>query len=85
MVIGNKESMMRISRNDVMDFHSSYYRPNRTIISIAGAISLKGAKGLINKNFGDWPTKEKNQINKYLHPEKIAIVTVANLEEAKVN
>lgn len=63
MVIGNKESVMRISRNDIVDFHSNYYRPNRTIISIAGDINLQEAKDLTNKNFGGWAIKEENEID----------------------
>jgi zinc protease len=58
MVEGNRESLLRIDRADLINFHSKYYLPNRTIISIAGDITLEDARNLIEKNFGDWKKKE---------------------------
>ncbi|MER3447258.1 MAG: hypothetical protein C4291_10615 [Candidatus Dadabacteria bacterium] len=63
-VEGNEEGIKRISRADIVDFHSNYYVPNRTIIAIAGDITLHEAKDLIQKNFGNWHPKhiQENQI-----------------------
>jgi zinc protease len=36
----SEESVKKISRADIVDFHSNYYVPNRTIIAIAGDITL---------------------------------------------
>ena len=53
-VEGNDESVQRIDRSGLIKFHSNYYLPNRTIISIAGDITLEEARDLIEKNFGNW-------------------------------
>ncbi len=58
MVEGDEESIKRINRADIVDFHSNYYLPNRTIIAIAGDITLQEAKNLIEKSFLNWRPKE---------------------------
>lgn len=58
MVEGNEESLKRIDRPDLINFHSKYYLPNRTIISMAGDITLEEANILIEKNFGNWKKKD---------------------------
>jgi len=58
MVEGEEESLKKIGRDDIEDFHSSYYLPNRAIIAVAGDITLEEAKNLIEKNLGNWQPKE---------------------------
>jgi zinc protease len=38
---GNEESILRINRPGIINFHSKYYVPNGTTISIAGDITLE--------------------------------------------
>ena len=61
MVEGDEESIQRIDRPDLIDFHSKYYLPNRTIISIAGDTTVEEAKNLIEKYFGGWKKRERNE------------------------
>lgn len=58
IVEGNEESIKKISRADIVDFHSTYYVPNRAIIAVSGDITLREAKNLIQKNFGNWHSKQ---------------------------
>src|SRR5579875_937261 len=58
IVEGSEESVKKISRADIVDFHSNYYVPNRTIIAVAGDITLEEAKDLVQKNFGNWRPKQ---------------------------
>ncbi|MGE5444782.1 MAG: M16 family metallopeptidase [Ignavibacteriales bacterium] len=58
IVEGSEESIKKISRADIVDFHSNYYIPNRTIIAVAGDITLEEAKDLIQKNFENWYPKQ---------------------------
>lgn len=60
-VEGNDESIMKIDRSSLIKFHSNNYLPNRTIISMAGDITLEEARDLIEKNFGSWNKKESTQ------------------------
>jgi len=58
IVEGSEESVKKISRADIVDFHSNYYVPNRTIIAVAGDITLEEAKDLVQKNLGNWRPKQ---------------------------
>ncbi len=63
MVEGNEESMARIDRSDLKSFHSNYFVPERTIISVAGDVTFKEARNLVEKNFGNWKKKESTEIS----------------------
>lgn len=48
------ESIRKLSTKDLVDFHSTYYRPNNAILAIVGDVSLKEVLPKIVKAFGDW-------------------------------
>ncbi len=58
MVEGDEESIKKITREDIVDFHSNYYLPNRVAISISGDINAQEAKSLIEKYLGGWQPRE---------------------------
>ncbi len=43
-----------LSLNDVRDYHSRHFRPNATIISVAGNIEWEPLKDQIERLFGSW-------------------------------
>jgi zinc protease len=47
-------SIKKLTSKDLLDFHSTYYRPNNSILAIVGDISLKEVLPKIEKAFGDW-------------------------------
>jgi len=53
-VEGSVESIDRITRKDIIEFHSAYYLPNHTIIGIGGDVTVDEVIGLINKYFNGW-------------------------------
>ncbi|MBV9493841.1 MAG: insulinase family protein [Acidobacteria bacterium] len=53
-VIGNAESVARISVADVRRFYTQHYLPNNTSIVVAGDITPEAALRLIEGAFGDW-------------------------------
>lgn len=53
-VEGKDETIDRISREDIVEFHSRYYLPNNTIIAIAGDVTGEEVIELINKYFSNW-------------------------------
>jgi zinc protease len=55
---GSKETLDRISRNDLVSFHSSYFRPNNSIMSVVGDITPDEVNELIEKYFSEWSAKE---------------------------
>jgi zinc protease len=57
-VQGTIESLDLINRQDIIDFHNTFFAPNNTIMSVVGDISRDELKGLLNKHLGQW--KQKN-------------------------
>ncbi len=56
-VVGNENSVPTIRREDLIQFHQQYYRPNNTIIAFAGNVTAEEVKNLIRRYFGEWPQK----------------------------
>lgn len=51
---GTTESIARISRNDIVQFHGRYYRPDNAILVLGGEIKPAAAFRLAEQYFGDW-------------------------------
>ncbi|KST70297.1 M16 family metallopeptidase [Mastigocoleus testarum] len=60
-VLGNETTMASISRDDIEEYHKTYFRPDNMVISIAGKITSDQAVALVEDIFGDWesPTESK--------------------------
>ncbi len=57
-VQGTVDSIPTITRQDLIDFHGSYFAPNNTIVSVVGDISREELKLLLGKYFGNWQEKK---------------------------
>jgi zinc protease len=53
-VLGDETTMSSLTRADLVKYHSSYFRPDNLVISIAGRVKLEDAVILVEKIFGDW-------------------------------
>ncbi len=51
---GTTESITRIGRDDIMKYHSRYYRPDNAILVLGGDITPANAFRLAQQYFGDW-------------------------------
>jgi zinc protease len=51
---GTPESLPRITRDEIVKMHASYYRPDNAILVIGGDIKAKDGVALAEKYFGDW-------------------------------
>lgn len=49
-----RDALTDIEREDLVEFHSKYYRPDTAIIVVAGDVSPSKAIDLVKKYFGDW-------------------------------
>ena len=47
-------SIKKLTSKDLVGFHSTYYRPNNSILAIVGDVTLKEVLPRIEKAFGDW-------------------------------
>jgi zinc protease len=53
-LIGTPESIARITRNDIVQYHGRYYRPDNAILVLGGEIKAATAFRLAQQYFGDW-------------------------------
>ena len=51
---GTPAGLKAIERQDLVDFHQKYYRPNNAILTIVGDLSFEEAQAWVTKIFGDW-------------------------------
>ena len=56
--IGTEESVARLTRDDLVTTHQTYYRPDNCVMVISGRIVPATAIALAEKYLGDWPTPE---------------------------
>ncbi len=54
---GTIQTVQSLTRDDVLSFYHSWYRPERTIITFSGDITNDKALALVNKTFGNWKTQ----------------------------
>ena len=53
-VLGTETSVETLTREDLQQYHQTYFRPDNLIISLSGRIIPEQAIGLISQTFGDW-------------------------------
>ena len=54
-VEGTRESVGRLTRDDVVRFYGERVRPDTTIIAVVGAVTVEQARREIGARFGAWP------------------------------
>lgn len=52
--VGTEASVTNITRDRLVQAHSQYFRPDQTVISIAGNITVAEAQARVEEVFGDW-------------------------------
>lgn len=55
---GTPQGLAAISRQNLVDFHRTFYRPNNAILAVVGDISREEARDWVMKTFGRWPKGE---------------------------
>ena len=84
---GTPKDLEVIKRQDLVDFHRRFYRPNNAILTIVGDLSLEEAQEWVAKIFGEWqeapiPDLETPPPPGVDKPEKIILdknITQANI------
>jgi predicted Zn-dependent peptidase len=51
---GTSEGVRRVTPADLRAFHASHYRPNGSILAVAGSIDFDRLKDAVGRLFGDW-------------------------------
>ncbi len=52
---GTPQSIARIDRNEIVKYHTRFYRPDNAILILGGDIKAAGAFKLAQQYFADWP------------------------------
>lgn len=56
-VEGTEESLAKITRKDLVQFHQRYYVPNNSILAAAGDVTLEEMQRALEKHFQGWARK----------------------------
>jgi len=84
---GYIETIEKINRERIVDFHKRYYLPNNTIIAVVGDIKKADLKRLLSKNFGHWKSgkvKQASYVNVKPINEKVIKIIDKDLTQANV-
>ena len=57
-VEGTRESVSKLSREDVLQFYRAFYRPNRAILSIVGDITVEEVRTKLIPVLAKWPANQ---------------------------
>ncbi len=53
----SSKSLANISRNDLIEFHHRFFRPDNMIVAVSGDITKEKAAEMFNRYFGGWKAK----------------------------
>ena len=59
-ILGSKESVLQLNRNDIFKFQNEHYFTDQMVISIVGGSTLKKTKKRVEKYFSDIPKRSGN-------------------------
>lgn len=52
--LGLEESVAKLTRDDLKQFHETYFRPDNLVVSLTGCADPQTAIAMVEKVFGDW-------------------------------
>jgi zinc protease len=87
LVQGSEETLERITRGDLIDFHANYYVPNRSVLAVVGDVTPKEVKDLLGKYFSRWsPLDRTSEVSVSAEvPSKKKTVTIdRDLSQANI-
>ena len=62
-VLGTETSVANLTREDLLHYHQTYFRPDSLVISLSGRISPEQGVDLISQVFGDWQNPDVSSPN----------------------
>jgi zinc protease len=57
--LATEESVKNISRQDLINFHKTHYRPDTTVLTLVGNFDLTQVKSLLEQKFDSWKVSGK--------------------------
>ena len=77
-VLGTETSVATLTREDLLQYHQTYFRPDKLVISLSGRITKEQGVKLISDVFGDWQKPEQPL------PDSALISLTVNPSEAEI-
>jgi zinc protease len=68
---GTPASLRRVKRADIANFHASRYRPDRTVLIVAGSLSAEEVFAAAEKLFGDWKAPDGKKVDDVVNRAEI--------------
>ncbi len=67
----NQESLAAVTRQDLVDFHQTYFAPNNLWIAVSGDFDRAALLNILEENFGDWVRRDvpKQLLPPLKHPQ----------------
>jgi zinc protease len=56
-VSGTEESLARVTRGDIVAFHAAAYRPQATVVAVAGAVTADEVRAALTTRLGSWTAR----------------------------
>lgn len=53
-ILGDRATMKRVQRRDLLQYLDQHYRPEKTVVAVAGNFEGKKVEALVNAAFGKW-------------------------------
>lgn len=66
-ILGTAETVKSFDREQIVNYISSYYIPENSVISISGKFDAKAVEKLVDKYFGNWNSSNK-EVTNYSRP-----------------
>jgi zinc protease len=85
--LGTETTVATLGREDLLDYHQTYFRPDNLIVSIAGRITPEQAIAQVESTFGDWQAPETKLVRQdpvTITPDPQRLVTVQDTQQAIV-
>jgi zinc protease len=57
-ILGTEETVAQITREDLIHYHRTFFRPDNLIISLSGRFTREYAVQAVEEVFGNWPVPE---------------------------
>ena len=59
-VLGTETSVAALTREDLLQYHQTHFRPDNLVISLSGRITAQQAIDLVGQTFGNWKLPERS-------------------------
>ena len=80
-IFATDSSIRRVTRDDVVALHTTYVRPQNTVIVVAGDITTAEARAAVDKAFSSWRHTDTVIESKYLAPVTAPVPTTIYLRD----